>query len=58
VSRRRPCLTSGRLVRDAHRCPPCAAKHDKARGTRQQRGYDAEHDRTRAHAKCEREVAS
>ncbi len=45
---RRPCLDCGVLVRDAHRCRPCAAKHDKQRGTRQQRGYDAEHDHFRA----------
>jgi len=45
---RRPCLDCGALVRDAHRCLPCAAERDKRRGTRQQRGYDAEHDRTRA----------
>ena len=45
---RRPCLACGALVRDASRCRPCAAKHDKQRGTRQARGYGAEHDRLRA----------
>jgi len=29
------------------RCTDCARAHDKARGSRQQRGYDAEHDRRR-----------
>ena len=28
-------------------CPPHARQVDRARGTRQQRGYDAEHDRRR-----------
>jgi hypothetical protein len=29
------------------RCPPCAAQHERARGTRQQRGYTNQHDRAR-----------
>lgn len=29
------------------RCPDCASKHDRARGTRQQRGYDAAYDAQR-----------
>ncbi len=45
---RRPCLACGVLVRDGSRCRPCAAKQDKQRGTRQQRGYDADHDHLRA----------
>lgn len=30
------------------RCDPCGAQAERRRGTRQQRGYDAEHDRLRA----------
>ena len=30
------------------RCHPCTRTADRARGTRQQRGYDANHDRIRA----------
>ena len=48
---RRVCLTSGcgRIGEWTRgRCPDCARDHDRARGTRQQRGYDAEHDRERA----------
>lgn len=30
------------------RCTPCRRSADLARGTRQQRGYDAQHDRERA----------
>lgn len=44
----RPCLSCGRLVRGVSRCAGCAAKVDKQRGTRQQRGYDTAHDRLRA----------
>lgn len=33
---------------DKPRCPACARARDKARGTRQERGYDAAHDRLRA----------
>jgi hypothetical protein len=33
---------------DRGRCPDCARDADRARGTRQQRGYDATHDRLRA----------
>lgn len=46
---KRPCLTSGcpALVQSG-RCGPCARKHDAARGTRQQRGYDKAHDQLRA----------
>jgi hypothetical protein len=29
------------------RCPPCAARHEQARGTRQQRGYTNQHDHAR-----------
>jgi hypothetical protein len=29
------------------RCPDCAKEHERKRGTRQQRGYDNEHDRLR-----------
>lgn len=31
------------------RCPEHARERDKARGSRQERGYDAAHDRLRAH---------
>ena len=30
-----------------HRCPDCARVHDKARGTRQERGYGRGHELTR-----------
>lgn len=30
------------------RCKDCAREADRARGTRQERGYDAQHDRLRA----------
>lgn len=30
------------------RCAPCSRRLDRQRGTRQQRGYDAAHDRLRA----------
>lgn len=33
---------------DTTRCTEHTRQRDKARGTRQQRGYDAEHDRERA----------
>ena len=32
---------------EARRCPTCAPQHERARGTRQQRGYDQAHDRLR-----------
>lgn len=32
----------------ATRCPDCTRDRDRARGTRQSRGYDAAHDRLRA----------
>jgi hypothetical protein len=42
-----PCLDCGRPgVR--RRCDRCARGRDRARGSRQARGYDAEHDRLRA----------
>lgn len=48
---KRVCIVSGcpRLI-DAglSRCPDHERDRDKARGTRQQRGYDAEHTRARA----------
>jgi hypothetical protein len=43
----RPCLDCGTIT-SGTRCPPCGRQHDQARGTRQQRGYDSEHDRERA----------
>lgn len=30
------------------RCPDCSAKQERARGTRQERGYGSEHDALRA----------
>lgn len=33
---------------DKRHCPTHAAQHERARGTRQQRGYTSEHDRLRA----------
>ena len=48
--RKRVCLDCPRIIpADAYkgRCPDCARAHDKARGTRQERGYDRDHDRTR-----------
>jgi hypothetical protein len=44
----RPCLDCGVLVRGRSRCPTHERQHDRARGTRQQRGYDAAHDALRA----------
>ncbi|GAB3776740.1 hypothetical protein GCM10027600_43020 [Nocardioides ginsengisegetis] len=43
----RVCLDCPELT-NTSRCPACARAKDKARGTRQQRGYDATHDRLRA----------
>lgn len=45
----RVCLEPGcpRLVQSG-RCPDHRARYEKARGTRQQRGYDAEHLAARA----------
>lgn len=45
-----PCPTPGcpELVEHGtRRCPDCSHQHEQARGTRQQRGYDAAHDRER-----------
>jgi len=49
----RVCLGCGRLTtRTDSRCPTCASQRSRARdaqrGSRQQRGYTAEHDRIRA----------
>lgn len=43
----KPCLGCKRPTAGS-RCPTCARAKDRARGTRQERGYDAEHDRIRA----------
>lgn len=45
----RPCLETGcpTLTRTP-RCPACTRAADRARGTRQERGYGAEHDKLRA----------
>jgi hypothetical protein len=44
----RPCLDCGRLSPKT-RCPPCNRARDRKRGTTSQRGYNAEHQRLRAH---------
>lgn len=38
------------IHRDAYRgmCPPCQRNYDKARGTKAERGYGADHQRARA----------
>ena len=43
------CLDCPTIIPTGNRCPTCARRNDKARGTRQQRGYDATHDRLRRH---------
>jgi hypothetical protein len=45
----RPCLDCGQLVRGKPRCWDCQRAHDRQRGTRQERGYDAQHDALRRH---------
>lgn len=46
---KRVCIEPGcPTVSDSTRCPACTRAKDKARGTRQQRGYDVHHDRLRA----------
>jgi hypothetical protein len=44
---RRACLGCGKLGRWATRCPACEREHDRQRGSRQQRGYDAQHEALR-----------
>jgi hypothetical protein len=44
----RPCLDCGLIVRGKTRCWDCQRKRDRARGTRQQRGYTSTHDQLRA----------
>jgi hypothetical protein len=44
----RPCLGCGQTVRGKSRCWDCERAHERQRGTRQQRGYTAEHDALRA----------
>jgi hypothetical protein len=46
---RRPCLDCGALSLGT-RCHPCTRARDLARGTRQQRGYDATYERAREQA--------
>jgi hypothetical protein len=41
------CPTLIPAVTRGGRCPSCERTHDKARGTRQERGYDAAYDRLR-----------
>ena len=46
---RRPCAEPGcPTITDATRCPTHTRARDRARGTRQERGYGAAHDRLRA----------
>jgi hypothetical protein len=42
----RPCIDCGTLTAGT-RCTPCERSREAARGTRQQRGYDANHDAAR-----------
>ncbi len=44
---KRPCLDC-RTPSEATRCPDCTRTKDRARGSRQDRGYDRDYDRTRA----------
>lgn len=45
-----PCAEPGcPTITDQRRCPAHTRELDRARGTRQQRGYDAGHDALRAH---------
>ena len=44
----RVCIDCPRLTPTGPRCPDCVRARDGARGTRQQRGYDAAHDRLRS----------
>ena len=43
----RPCLGCGQLIASGSRCPACRALVERARGSRQQRGYDATHEAER-----------
>lgn len=46
---KRVCLEAGcPELTDTTRCHTHTREHDRARGTRQQRGYDARHDKMRA----------
>lgn len=50
MSRRRVCLDCPAIIPTTAyrgRCPACNRQRDQARGSRQERGYDAEHDRLR-----------
>jgi hypothetical protein len=50
---KRACATTGcPNLTDSGRCADCTRKADKVRGTRQQRGYDAAHERARAYVKA------
>lgn len=44
----RVCIDCPTLITTGTRCPTCQRQHERARGTRQQRGYDTHHDRERA----------
>lgn len=44
----RVCIDCPALIPVGSRCTACSRKRDRARGTRQERGYDAAHDALRA----------
>lgn len=43
----RVCIDCPRLIPAGTRCTDCARTKERARGTRQQRGYNAAHDQLR-----------
>ena len=43
----RVCIDCPKLIPTGSRCATCARRKDKARGTRQARGYNAAHDQLR-----------
>lgn len=44
----RVCIDCPKLIPTGSRCTTCARRKDKARGTRQARGYDSAHNKLRA----------
>jgi 5-methylcytosine-specific restriction endonuclease McrA len=47
VAAKRVCLDCPTRISSGSRCARCTRERDRARGTRQQRGYDAAYDATR-----------
>lgn len=45
---KRVCLDCPTIVASGSRCTACERRRDRARGTRHERGYNAEHDAARA----------